>query len=128
MQGTRAARARAGSAVWHARALASKTCITHGICASAMPRVRAGTRLEQEARAQQGLPLVVHVAKHGIEERRIKGALPRASAHAEPAWQRARLHTAQTPRHGCTCAEPHASAPNMACASGADRCSSRPRA
>jgi len=117
MQCTRAARVRAGSAIWHARALASKTCITQGICASAMPRARAGTRLEQEARAQQGLPLVVHVAKHGVEERRIKGALPRTSAHAEPTWQRARLQMARTPRHGCTRAEPHAVARHITSAS-----------
>ncbi len=90
--GTCAAGVRAGSAIRHARALASRACFTHAHCASAMRRARAGTRLEQEARAQQGLLLIIHVAKHGVEERRIEGALPRASAHAEPAWQRAQLH------------------------------------
>ena len=34
-----------------------------------------GTRLQQKARAQQRLPLVKHVAKHGVEERSVKGAL-----------------------------------------------------
>ena len=39
-------------------------------------KAAGGTRLQQQASSQQGLPLVKNVAEDGVEKRSVKGALP----------------------------------------------------